>query len=157
MAAQTHGPLADTDDLELFLRTSAKRVHQMIRPAYAHFKGLRPTVRTNDKPDPTQRDPRILRDTEHDMRMPPYMRDSDATPLSLNRRQYEFLMQTTDRLQTTVRAVDAGAPSSLSPTRDHFSRVVQRLSAKTSDSLKPAVPKATKRKSRVAAKPKERK
>ena len=157
VAAQTHGPLADTDDLELFLRTSAKRVHQMIRPAYAHFKGLRPTVRTNDKPDPTQRDPRILRDTEHDMRMPPYMRDSDATPLSLNRRQYEFLMQTTDRLQTTVRAVDAGAPSSLSPTRDHFSRVVQRLSAKTSDSLKPAVPKATKRKSRVAAKPKERK
>jgi hypothetical protein len=143
VAAQTHGPLADTDDMELFLRTRADRVRAMIRPAYAHFKNLRPTVKTNDKPDPAQRDPRILRDTEHDMRMPPYMRDSDATPLSLNRRQYEFLMQTVESLRPRTKQLKTGVPPSVSTTRAHVSRVVQRLSKKSSTSGEPNVPKAS--------------
>jgi hypothetical protein len=109
-------------------------MRQLVRPAYAHFKDLRATVKTNDKPDPTQRDPRIIRDTEHDMRMPPYMRDSDATPLSLNRRQYEFLMQTVERLQPTAKELKTEAPESISQTRDHLSRVVQRFSDKASSS-----------------------
>jgi len=156
VAAQVHGPMADTDDLELFLRTSAPRVRSIIRPAYARFKDLRATVKTDDKPDPTQRDPRLLRDAEHDMRMPPYMRDSDATPLSLNRRQYEFLMQTVEGLQLTGRDVRAAEPASLSPTRDHRSRVLQRFSAKASGSNKPAAAKARKGKGRANTRPKGR-
>lgn len=150
VAAQTHAPLADTDDLELFLRTQGDRVRAMIRPAYGHFKDLRPTVKTNDKPDPAQRDPRILRDTEHDMRMPPYMRDSDATPLSLNRRQYEFLMQTVESLQPTAKELKTGVPASVSPTRDHVSHVVQRFSDKAASSGGANAPKASNKKSRAS-------
>jgi hypothetical protein len=132
VAAQTHAPLADTEDLTLFLRTSGPQVRRLIRPAYAPFKSLKERVRPNEKPDPEQRDPRILRDGEHDMRMPPYMRDSDASPLSLNRRQYDFLMQTLDRLQprSGVRAV--AMPEGSSPVQDHVSRVVERLAEKGS-------------------------
>jgi hypothetical protein len=150
VAAQTHAPLADTDDLELFLRTQADRVRAMIRPAYAHFKDLRPTVNTNDKPDPARRDPRIVRDTEHDMRMPPYMRDSDATPLSLNRRQYEFLMKTVESLQPRAKGLSSGVPASVSLTRDHVSRVVQRLSAKAAISGQTKPPQASNRKPRAS-------
>ena len=130
VATQTHAPLADAEDLALFLRTSAKQVRRLIRPAYAHFKDLSEKVSSNAKPDPQQRDPRIARDNEHDMRMPPYMRDSDASPLSLNRRQYNFLMQTVDRLQTKGAARTSGAPAGSSPTQTHVSRVVERLSSK---------------------------
>jgi hypothetical protein len=124
VAQQVHAPLANTDDLALFLRTHAERVRQLVRPAFAHFKDLKQTVDPSQKPDPDQRDPRITRDGVHDMRMPPYMRDSDATPLSLNRRQYEFLMQTLDRLQRPDKT-DAAA-TALMPTENHVSRVVAR-------------------------------
>jgi hypothetical protein len=130
VAAQTHAPLADTEDLTLFLRTSARRIRRLVRPAYAPFKSLKEKVSSNEKPDPEQRDPRILRDGEHDMRMPPYMRDSDASPLSLNRRQYEFLMETIDRLQAKPGAKTGTVPSGSSRAQDHVSRVVERLSDK---------------------------
>jgi len=151
VAAEIHGPMADTDDLELFLRTSAERVRQMIRPAYARFKDLQPTVKTNQKPNPTQRDPRILRDGEHDMRMPPYMRDSDASPLSLNRRQYEFLMQTVDALQPATKAAKASASRGASPTHTRVSQVVQRLSAKALTSGKARNPRPSIKKPRGGA------
>jgi hypothetical protein len=35
----------------------------------------------------------------HDMRMPPYMRDSDDNPLSLTWRQYATLMQLVEQLE----------------------------------------------------------
>jgi hypothetical protein len=127
VAAQTHAPLADTEDLALFLRTSAPQVRRLIRPAYAPFKSLKEKVRANEKPDPEQRDPRLLRDGEHDMRMPPYMRDSDASPLSLNRRQYDFLMQTLDRLQPKAGARAPAMRGGSSRAQDHVSRVVERL------------------------------
>jgi hypothetical protein len=132
VAAQTHAPLADTEDLALFLRTSAKQVKRIVRPAYPHFKDLQPQVKSSAKPNPKHRDPRVDRDTEHDMRMPPYMRDSDASPLSLNRRQYDFLMQTVDGLQTRTSSKRQMPPSESSRVQDHVSRVVERLSTKTS-------------------------
>jgi hypothetical protein len=131
VAEQAHAPLANTDDLTLFLRTSAKQVRRLVRPAYARFKELSEKVEPDAKPDPAQRDPRILRDTEHDMRMPPYMRDSDATPLSLNRRQYEFLMKTVDRLQPAAGEKSATLPFGSSRAQDHVSRVAKRISAKS--------------------------
>ena len=135
VAAQTHAPLADSDDVTLLLRTKADRVRQLVRPAYGHFKDLDQKVNLDGKPNPEQRDPRNLRDTEFDMRMPPYMRDSDATPLSLNRRQYELLMQTLDRLQTKPGKA-GGAGEDLTPTQSHVSRVVERRASKSAASAR---------------------
>jgi hypothetical protein len=127
VAQQTHAPLANTDDMVEFLANQRRQVQRLIRPAYAHFKDLEEKVRPDQKPDPAQRDPRILRDAVFDMRMPPYMRDADATPLSLNRRQYEFLMQTVDRLQpakATRGLVEV--PPETTRTQGHVARVAQR-------------------------------
>jgi len=132
VAAQAHAPLANTDDLTLFLRTSAQQVRRLVRPAYGSFKSLRETVNPNAKPDPKQRDPRNRRDNEHDMRMPPYMRDSDASPLSLNRRQYNFLMKTLNRLEEAKDARTASPKAGISRAEDHLSRVVERLSVRSS-------------------------
>jgi len=88
LARSVHAGLTDTDTLLDFLRTEASRVRRMVRPPYGRFKELSPSPTPSDK----VRDPRIWRDRQHDMRMPPYMRDSDATPLSLSRRQYHSLM-----------------------------------------------------------------
>ena len=137
VAAQVHAPLANTDDLIQFLRTSAPQVRRLVRPAYAPLKLLKEKVGPNAKPDPNQRDPRILRDGEHDMRMPPYMRDSDASPLSLNRRQYEFLMDTLDRLQPAAGTKSLTAPAVSGRAQDHVSRVVKRRSTKSSGRSKP--------------------
>jgi hypothetical protein len=131
VAQQVHAPFAAVDDLVLFLQTHAERVRQLIRPAYARFADLHAHVAPNQKPDAMQRDARITRDTLHDMRMPPYMRDSDATPLSLSRRQYECLMQILTRLQAhkTSRAGAASPP--LTRTEAHVARVVARRTQAT--------------------------
>ena len=82
-------------------------------------------------PASNRRDPRRIRDLVHDMRMPPFMRDSDAAPMSLTRRQYDQLMDMVDRLRP--RAVAAAAErdrdlrSSLhTPARSHVQRVLSR-------------------------------
>jgi hypothetical protein len=90
------------------------------------------------KPNPALRDPRITRDVLHDMRMPPYMRDSDATPLSLTRRQYQFLMKVLKRLEspgasdlvpvTAVAGKTAAAPRLMTRVREHVQQVVERRS-----------------------------
>jgi hypothetical protein len=157
VAAQAHAPLADTEDLALFLRTSAAQVRRLVRPAYAHFKDLKAEVSSKAKPDSQQRDPRIARDGEHDMRMPPYMRDSDASPLSLNRRQYDFLAQTVNRLQTKHATRTTAPPAGSSRAQDHVSRVVKRRSrgpvpevpndARSANNLKPGT--GSKRKKRT--------
>jgi hypothetical protein len=144
VAEQIHGPLADTDELADFLREQAPLVHRLIRPAYAHLKDLKANVDANQKPDPKQRDPRIFRDTLHDMRMPPYMRDSDATPLSLNRRQYEFLLGTMERLGP--KAVKAGrVPALFTRAQGHVARVVKRLSRTNPDPQAPTLKQQAKK------------
>jgi hypothetical protein len=63
------------------------------------------------------RDPRRLRDTLHDMRMPPYLRDSDSNPMSLTWRQYRALLGLLERyegeaglLETRGAATPSSAP-----------------------------------------------
>jgi hypothetical protein len=89
-----HGPLADEYDLMDFLsqEEGRLRVRLIVRPAYGNFDQLQVSVRADAQPDPDYRDPRINRDRLHDMRMPPYMRDELAGPLSLTRRQYAELI-----------------------------------------------------------------
>jgi hypothetical protein len=53
------------------------------------------------------------------MRMPPYMRDADAFPLSLSWRQYREVMALIDRLSTASNAEIAA----LSPMRRHVANV----------------------------------
>ena len=88
-AAQVaHARLSELDDLVAFFGTNGDRVRQMVRRPYGAFRELSENPAATATPDPDHRDPRINRDRAHDMRMPPYMRDSDASALSLSRRQY---------------------------------------------------------------------
>jgi hypothetical protein len=80
-----------------FLREHAAHVRRLMRPPFASWSELperAPTVTS-----PHRRDPRLFRDKLHDMRMPPYMRDSNFYPLSLTRRQYITLMAFLDYLE----------------------------------------------------------
>ena len=129
VAQQVHGGFADTEDLVLFLRTNADRIRRLIRPAYPHFRDFRANPSSDQHPDASHRDPRILRDTMHDMRMPPYMRDSDATPLSLNRRQYDFVMNVLDRLQPRRGKVKEKAEN-IGRVEEHVARVTKRRAAR---------------------------
>jgi hypothetical protein len=98
-AAQVaHLRLAELDDLLEFLRFNGDRVRQMLRPPYGYFRELSENPASDAKPDPGHRDPRINRDRAHDMRMPPYMRDADASALSVTHRQYLQLMALLDFL-----------------------------------------------------------
>jgi hypothetical protein len=98
-AAQVaHQRLAEMDDLLEFLRIRGDRVRQMVRPPYGYFRELAPNPAPDATPNPVHRDPRISRDSAHDMRMPPYMRDADASALSVTHRQYLQLMALLDFL-----------------------------------------------------------
>ena len=92
LVALAHDPLAEEDELVDFLFNQSERLRLMIRPAYGAFHQLSAAVAAGQAPAPAFRDPRVLRDHMHDMRMPPYMRDETATALGLTRRQYEELM-----------------------------------------------------------------
>jgi hypothetical protein len=92
LVALAHDQLAEEDELVDFLFNQSERLRLMIRPAYGAFHQLSATVAAGQEPDPGFRDPRVLRDLMHDMRMPPYMRDELSTALGLTRRQYQELM-----------------------------------------------------------------
>jgi hypothetical protein len=70
-------------DFELFLK--------IIRPPYHAFPDL-PEHPGAAAGAGERRDPRVKRDRAHDMRMPPYMRDSDYAALALTPRQYDLLI-----------------------------------------------------------------
>jgi hypothetical protein len=98
IAQAAHARLSELDDLMAFLRTSGERVRTLIRPPYGAFSALEENPAATATPNPQHRDPRINRDRAHDMRMPPYMRDSDASALSLTRRQYLQVQALLDHL-----------------------------------------------------------
>jgi hypothetical protein len=96
VATTVHGMLTDADTLLDVLRTKAKHIKQLIRPPFGRFQEL--DQEPGATPKQTFRDPRVFRDTLHDMRMPPYFRDCDENPLSLTWRQYQTLMKLIDLL-----------------------------------------------------------
>lgn len=117
-AAQfAHAQLCDVETMIDFLRSESERVERLVRPPFARFSEM---AATPPKTKPAKfRDPRNLRDTYHDMRMPPYMRDSDENPLSITRRQYDALFQFIESLKT---------PASDSPRPDSpIARTIGRL------------------------------
>jgi hypothetical protein len=101
LAKRAHEELIDIDNLLYFLHgdgggRSKQHIIKLIRPAFGSFAELADnTDRLEDEnyKNDKFRDPRAHRDSLQDMRMPPYMRDSDEMPLSLNRRQYTQLIE----------------------------------------------------------------
>jgi hypothetical protein len=114
-----HGPLCDEDTLVDFLSAYADRVRELIRPPFGRFAELA-GPKKKSKSARRFRDPRVERDGYHDMRMPPYMRDSDQSSLSITYRQYHALMDLIDTItaaapktavkKAKVRAALAAAP-----------------------------------------------
>ncbi|MFO1060513.1 MAG: hypothetical protein U1E53_26515 [Dongiaceae bacterium] len=90
MVGPAHEKLADFDTLMDFLRQRAPHVRRLLRPPYGRFSELPEALPAG--PNDDFRDPRVPRDRRYDMRMPPYMRDSDAGALSLTWRQYNAVM-----------------------------------------------------------------
>ena len=96
-AAQfAHAKLSDLDTLIEFLRSEPDRVKSLIRPPFGRFRQL--AERRRGRSEREFRDPRNKRIWPHDMRMPPYMRDSDQNPLSLTKRQYDAIIDFVDLL-----------------------------------------------------------
>jgi hypothetical protein len=112
LIVRAHGQLADLDSMVAILTEKADRVRMMIRPPYGRFSEL---PEDPAAPNARFRDPRVARDQMHDMRMPPYMRDNDASALSLTRRQYADIMSLIDRLVTARKAVMAAVAPGRTP------------------------------------------
>jgi hypothetical protein len=98
VAQFAHAKLCDVETLIDFLSANGSRVEKLVRPPFGRFSQL--AKRPRKTPNPRFRDPRVDRDTYHDMRMPPYMRDSDQNPLSITHRQYQELMQLIEFLKS---------------------------------------------------------
>jgi hypothetical protein len=114
-------------------RTQPDRMKHLLRPPFARFGDLpaqAPAALPTDPVGPNatpvlravERDPRQPRDQQHDMRMPPYMRDADAFPLSLSWRQYREVVALIDRLSSMSNDKFA----ELSPVRRHVAEVSRR-------------------------------
>jgi hypothetical protein len=132
VAAAVHASLTDVEALTDFLRTFGPRVEQLLRPPYGVVSELSEQPAPN--PNPHFRDGRIQRDRVHDMRMPPYMRDSDATALSLTRRQHKQIMEFVERLRAPVtKELLTATPQAITPARQHVERVLARLTQPESE------------------------
>jgi hypothetical protein len=137
-AQVAHSALADVDSLIDFLAQRGDRVKLLLRPPFGSVKELENNAPA--LPQAGYRDARIQRDLTHDMRMPPYMRDCDAAPLSLTRRQYHQVLTLIDKLaknpqgipsvrtMDAVRAIVSTNPAQLPATEReaHRLRVIER-------------------------------
>jgi hypothetical protein len=133
VAGDVHSALANVDSMINLFRTQPDRMKHLLRPPFARFGDLpaqAPAALPTDPVGPNatpvlravERDPRQPRDQQHDMRMPPYMRDADAFPLSLSWRQYREVVALIDRLSSMSNDKFA----ELSPVRRHVAEVSRR-------------------------------
>jgi hypothetical protein len=127
VAREVHEPLTDIDTLLDFLHTRAEHLRRLIRPPFGRFGQF--AEHPAPVPNPAFRDPRVVRDTLQDMRMPPYMRDSDENPLSLTWRQYTMLMQLIDLLSELSPPQDAADREHPEAARRLPSRLARRVAA----------------------------
>jgi hypothetical protein len=105
-----HSQLMEEAVLIDFLRRRHAHVRRLLRPAFGLITEWQ--ADPPPEPDPGFRDPRVVRDLMHDMRMPPYMRDAYYVPLSLTRRQYRMMI---DFLDLLARQAGPGAPQQEAP------------------------------------------
>jgi hypothetical protein len=124
IAALAHARLTDVESLIDFLASDPERLRQMLRPPFGRFAELpeRPPGIANRH----HRDPRTPRDTMQDMRMPPYMRDSDENALSLTHRQYHALLRLAEEL-SQAQAGSGRLPEGASPAERRVAEHVRRI------------------------------
>jgi hypothetical protein len=127
VARQAHTPLADWNTLIGLLQSRRKHVERIVRPPFARVRQLSP--KPASKPNPRFRDPRVPRDTVQDMRMPPYMRDSDENPLSITHRQYDALIRLLKRLETLSKKSGGKHARPDTALSRQINQLAQRLSA----------------------------
>jgi hypothetical protein len=114
-----HGQMADLDTMVTKLREEADRIRLIVRPPYGYLRELPATPAPT--PNAKFRDPRVVRDLQYDMRMPPFVRDSDATSMSITHRQYDELMALVALLEANKQQMMArteasfGAPDGAQP------------------------------------------
>jgi len=127
VAQRAHADLADIEILLDFLRSNRERVKRLLRPPFGRFRELIPDP--EPKPQPDFRDPRVVRDTQQDMRMPPYLRDSDQTPLSLTWRQYHAVMALLEHAarEDDASAAQAEGPRRRTPLAREVARIAERV------------------------------
>lgn len=91
LACEQHQKLAEPEYLLDFLLDQKSRLINILRPPFAYLAEL--PKHPEEHGLGQLRDPRVVRDRVHDMRMPPYMRDSDFSALSLTRRQWNQITE----------------------------------------------------------------
>jgi hypothetical protein len=126
VARDAHTPLADRNTLLELLQSRREHVEGIVRPPFARVRQLSDTPAS--EPNRRFRDPRVPRDTVQDMRMPPYMRDSDENPLSITHRQYDALIRLLETLSNTSGGSPARPDTALARQINHLA---QRLAAAT--------------------------
>jgi hypothetical protein len=112
LAADAHAGLTNLPRLLELLTDDAERIRRLVRPPYALMRESAPEA---PRPPAGRRRPWDPDASLHDMRMPPYMRDSDASPLSISRRQYVQLMSLVDHLAAGGAGLAAGGPPGVAP------------------------------------------
>ncbi len=113
-ARERHRNLSDIVALKRFIRENPNRFEELIRPAFF--------VADNENPGATT------------MQMPPFMRNSNAQPLTLTQWQYELLMEWQRRVLTGPVLVEEEAlmPQTLSPAAEQRrARVLEQLNSAT--------------------------
>ncbi len=135
LGREAHVELTAMPVLLDFLANNADRVRRLIRPPYALVRESEPSDarQAAGLRRPWDADARV-----HDMRMPPYMRDSDASPLSLTHRQYTQLMSLVDQLAGPARRPEALEAEGVTSADELF--VAFRRSDLTADVPVPAGP-----------------
>lgn len=107
LAREAHLALTALPVLRQLLETDGDRVRRLLRPPYAVIRESQPGEATH--PEGLRR-PWDAEAHLYDMRMPAYMRDSDATPLALTRRQYRQVTDLIDGL-AQVRPLELAVPA----------------------------------------------
>jgi len=86
-AASRHSDLAELEELKNFVMTHPGRIEKLVRPSFA--------VKSNEDGETST------------IQMPPFMRNSNAFPLSLAPWQYDLLIRWVKELTPTAKAAKA--------------------------------------------------
>ncbi len=116
-AESRHSVLAEVDELKNFVMTHPGRVEALVRPSF--------TVKPNEDSDTST------------MQMPPFMRNSNAFPLTLAPWQYQLLIDWVAALKPTAqvaRAMVKGARPLSDSARSRQTKVLARLNQRRSAS-----------------------
>jgi hypothetical protein len=123
-AKERHRDLAELDSLKDLILSQSQRLKALVRPPFTLSRPF------PEAPDATALDPRNESGDLTTMQMPPFMRQSNANPLTLAQWQYDLLMKWASGLApapAAVRRIAPVAPPLSSRARSRRNRVAARL------------------------------